>query len=305
MRDLDSNQEPSGYGPDELPLLHPAIIWKYIMFVLRRARIQRYCYTIRMKLHVYLRNAGLASRRKAEQLIAEGRVVVNGDVAHIGQQIDGTESIYADGVLVKAPSTDKKFSYVVLNKPVGYTSTTAAFHPGEKNVLQLLPLELKTKTQWQIVGRLDKDSEGLVLLTDDGHSGYVLTHPKYQIAKEYLVTVEKEVPKTDLEKLVKGVNSEEGEVYQFQNIRKIDILTYVCQLTEGKKREIREAFRLLGNRVTTLKRVKIGPIELGDLELGASRELNTGEIENLTSFIASKAPESQILEEQPTLPEDL
>jgi len=223
-----------------------------------------------MKLHVYLRNLGVASRRKSEELIGAGQVLVDGKPAHIGQQVEGTESITVSGQQIAATASQAK-QYLLINKPVDYTSTTASFFENEHSVLELLPYQLRKSTQWQIVGRLDKNSEGLLFLTDDGELCYVLTHPKYEIEKEYVVTVARGLEAGDIKKLLQGVLSPEGETYRFDKIEKISPLNYSCVLTEGKKREIREAISLIGSRVTRLVRVRIGELFLGELVSGTYR----------------------------------
>lgn len=224
-----------------------------------------------MKLHVYLRNLGVASRRKSEELIGAGQVLVNGKPAHIGQQVQGTESIVVSGQKVGTSASQHQKQYVLLNKPVDYTSTTASFFENEHSVRELLPYQLRKSTQWQIVGRLDKNSEGLLFLTDDGDICYVLTHPKYEIEKEYVVTVGRGLDVGDIKKLLQGVTSAEGETYRFDKLEKVSPLNYSCVLTEGKKREIREAISLVGSRVTRLVRTRIGELHLGDLASGSFR----------------------------------
>lgn len=238
-----------------------------------------------MKLHVYLRNLGIASRRKAEELIAADRVLVNGKPAHIGQIVEGTEWIEVDNDKYRPQLEAKEYSYVVVNKPVEYTSTTVDFYTKEHSVLELLPYDLRKKTKWQIVGRLDKNSEGLLLLTDNGSVGYVLTHPKFQVKKQYEVVVKKEITESDRQKLLHGVVSEIGEMYKFNSLERVNATTYRIILTEGKKREIREALAIVGNHVQKLTRIRLGEIVLGNLPSGNCRELSAEEIGNLELFV--------------------
>lgn len=239
-----------------------------------------------MKLQVLLRDLGLGSRRKAEELIGAGRVEVNGRIAHIGQIVTGEETIRVDGHTVKGKPSENKY-YLLVHKPRGYTSTTADFYDNEQSVLELLPYELRKLTQWQIVGRLDKDSEGLMLLTNDGHVSYVLTHPKFQVQKEYQVTVARPLTSSELQKLKDGVTSETGETYRFKQIRVSvkSTVEYVITLTEGKKREIREALGVIGSHVQRLVRTKIGELELGNLSEGENRMLTEQEVFALQAFV--------------------
>ncbi|MCC7303982.1 rRNA pseudouridine synthase [bacterium] len=238
-----------------------------------------------MKLHVYLRNLGVASRRKSEELIAADRVLVNGKLAHIGQIVEGNELIEVNGQKYRPNNEDRRYSYVLLCKPVGYTSTTVDFYSNEHSVLELLPHELRKKTRWQIVGRLDKNSEGLLLLTDNGDVGYVLTHPRYQVEKQYEVTVKREITEGERQELLRGVTSEVGEAYQFKALEQVNKNTYRITLVEGKKREIREAFRVVRNHVWRLKRLRIGNLQLGELQPSNYRELSENEVITLLSFV--------------------
>lgn len=218
-----------------------------------------------MKLHVFLRNAGIASRRKAEAIIAEGRVLVDGKVAHIGQQVTGTEEIVLDGQVLKL--TQREYVYFLVNKPVGYTSTTEDAH-AEKTVLDLIPQEVKQGHKLQIAGRLDKSSEGLMLLTDDGSLVYKLTHPKFGVRKIYEVVINSDLRAEEIVQLTQGVHVD-TEIYRFTAMQKVKTNTYQVILTEGKKREIREALYALGKKVLRLIRTQLGPFQL--TELGDNR----------------------------------
>jgi len=238
-----------------------------------------------MKLHVYVRNLGIASRRRAEELIAEGRILVNGNEAHIGQVVQGDEEILFDKQIYKASAEQKEFSYLLVNKPIGYTSTTVDFFTNEKSVLELLPLTLRKQVKWQIVGRLDKNSQGLILLTDNGAVSYVMTHPKFQVQKEYEVVSSKALQKKELDQLVSGVTSILGEEYKFQKITETAPKIYRCILNEGKKREIREAFAILGGHVQKLTRIRLGVLLLGDLPLGEYRDLSNEEKKEILAVV--------------------
>lgn len=235
-----------------------------------------------MKLHVYLRNAGIGSRRRAEEIIAQGRVLVDGLMGEIGQQVTGSEKITVDGKIVRAAAVDH-FSYFILNKPVGYTSTTAKFAK-ERSVVELLPLALQRK-HWQIAGRLDRDSTGLMLLTDNGQVVYTLTHPRYEVEKEYEVVLERPLSSMDMSLLRQGVKGREGEYYKIKRVSIKRGLMYTFVLTEGKKREIRESARAVGNTVVSLRRIRLGPLTLGGLKEGSVSTLSKKESEELEKFV--------------------
>jgi len=239
-----------------------------------------------MKLHVYLRNAGIASRRKAEEFIAQGRVMVDGVVGEIGQQLKGTERVEFDGRPVKGVPVDRRFNYYLINKPIGYTSTTA-FHASEKSVLELIPLSERRK-QWQLVGRLDKESSGLMLLTDNGNLVYRLTHPKFEVEKEYDVTLDASLRTGDMNVLRQGLKGKDGETYHFKRISLKRGLTYSVVLTEGKKHEIREAIGALGGRVKELERIRIAMIMLGSLKVGQYRALEKQERQQLEGLLTKE-----------------
>ncbi|MFZ6022566.1 MAG: pseudouridine synthase [Patescibacteria group bacterium] len=237
-----------------------------------------------MKLHVYLRNLGIGSRRAAEALVSEGRVEVDGKIGTVGQIVEGSEHIRIDGHAISGQLSGEK-SYILINKPAGYTSTTAQFFDNEHSVLEILPYEVRSKTQWQIVGRLDKNSEGLLLLTNNGDVSYTLTHPKFEVAKEYVVEVSGSISEHQQSVLKSGYQSPTGVTYTFKEIRQIGNSQYSIVLTEGKKREIREALGALQVHVLRLKRIKLGVLELGDLKEGEWRELNPSEVSELARYV--------------------
>jgi len=238
-----------------------------------------------LRLHVHLRNLGLGSRRKAEELIAAGRVSVNGVVAQIGQQVSGSEKIEVDGHEVVGRESTAQLQYLLMNKPVGYTSTNATHFSNEQSVLELLPYDIRKSTQWQIVGRLDKNSEGLLVLTNDGQLCYVMTHPKFEIEKEYEVTLANALTSKEVELLQRGVTSGDGTSYRFKSVVSVGPTTYRVILTEGKKREIREAISILGSHVVKLVRIRLGELRLGDIKGGEFRELGDSEKQYLSELL--------------------
>jgi 23S rRNA pseudouridine2605 synthase/23S rRNA pseudouridine2604 synthase len=222
---------------------------------------------------------GIASRRKAEDFIRQGLVLVNGEPATIGQKADPeTDRIEVAGEVIEAR---KELQYYVMNKPRGVV-TTNAHMPGVKTVQELLPKELRGKVF--TVGRLDKDSSGLLLLTNDGVLAYRLTHPKFDHAKEYEVETERPVTDGQLEKLEKGMIIL-GERTKTAKVRRIAEKRFRITLTEGKNRQIRRMCLKVGNKVATLRRVRIMTLEDDRLKEGHYRELSAKEKTDLLTAV--------------------
>ncbi len=224
-----------------------------------------------MRINQYLARAGLLSRRKAEDLIRQGRVRVNGRVADLTTRVEEGDLVEVDGKRLDLPRT----VVLALHKPRGYTTTRSDPH-AEKTVYDLLP---------QIpglhpVGRLDKDSEGLLLFTNDGHLTHRLTHPKHGVRKVYRVWTEKgSLPQALCRRLLEGVLLEDGPA-QALSARPAPGGA-VLVLAEGRKREVRRMLKALGYPVTRLLRLQVGPIPLGDLPPGGWRRLTPEEVEAL------------------------
>jgi len=221
-------------------------------------------------LQKYIAGSGFCSRRKAEELIAGGEVVVNNEVARLGCRVDDADSIVIDGEKIKAI---KEKIYIMLNKPVGITCTSRSFKD-EKNVFSFLPPEYDIL---HVVGRLDKDSSGLVLLTNDGALTQKITHPSFQHEKRYIVTVQKNKER-DMTKLrkgfVEGINLGEDGIVRAKAVELVEDDVFEVILTEGKKRQIRRMFGEFGERISDLKRVSIGDILLGDLKEGEWKKID-------------------------------
>lgn len=222
-----------------------------------------------MRLNRYLALATGLSRRAADRAISDGRVRVNGTVAALGRNVTPQDKVALD----KRPITTVVKSHVImLNKPVGYVCSRA--RQGNKTIYDLLPRELRGLKP---AGRLDKDSSGLLLLTNDGKLAHQLTHPSFQKQKVYEVEIDKPLRQNDLEKITKiGVDIGEKQLSQFQlqqlESRKqkpakplIPDSYFLATLTEGKNRQIRRTFATLGYTVTRLHRTKFGPYVLGEL----------------------------------------
>ena len=227
-----------------------------------------------MRLQKFLANAGIASRRRAEQFILDGYVSVNGKVVtELGTKVDpDVDKILFDKKPVN--STNEKI-VLMLNKPPGYVCTTRHFKE-EKNVMSLV----KAGARVYPVGRLDKDSSGLLILTNDGELADKLMHPKYRKEKEYYVTVNREIP-SDFEAAVKtGIRLEDGMTLPALFEQETEKSFYIV-LKQGMKRQIRLMCHQFGLRVTSLKRVRINHLELGGLAQGDCKVLTPSEISKL------------------------
>jgi 23S rRNA pseudouridine2605 synthase len=225
-----------------------------------------------------LARAGFGSRRGCEQLIVEGRVTVNGTVATLGDRLDPeADSLAVDGVTV---NLDPNVRYYALHKPPGVV-TTMKDPQGRPDIRGFLPEEGPRVFP---VGRLDRDSEGLLLLTNDGELGNRLLHPKFAIEKEYLAEVDGVPTDRQLARIRRGVELDDGlakptsaRLVAASGGRGAVRLT----MTEGRKREVRRLLADVGLPVTRLVRLRVGPVKLGDLPPGAIRELSPEEIRAL------------------------
>lgn len=229
-----------------------------------------------LKLQAYIAQSGLASRRKAEALIAAGQVSVNGKPAHIGQRINPqTDHISVQGQSV-TPDTDKV--YYLVNKPKGLISTTSD-ELNRSTVLTLIPT---SHHRLYPVGRLDKDSEGLMLLTNDGEVAYFLTHPKHEVTKTYRVRVTTEPTELALDHLRRGVKLDRGYTRPAEvQIVKSDALGTWLEITihEGKQHQVRRMMRRVGYEVERLVRVELGPFTLKMLHGKKYRALTLHEVQ--------------------------
>lgn len=225
-----------------------------------------------MRIQRALARAGVASRRKAEELIVAGRVRVNGEIAQTGQIVDpDKDKITVDGKPVGAPP---KVEWLLLNKPSG-VMTTKSDPDGRKTVFDLVP-DIPGLTY---VGRLDYLTEGLLLLTTDGAAAHRLSHPSNEIPRTYLVTVTGKGEEA-AEDMREGVELEDGPVKPKKVVvRKLGRDRWELEITiaEGRKREIRRLCSAVGLGVERLVRIRFGPIELGDLASGATRRLTPRE----------------------------
>ena len=233
-----------------------------------------------MRINKYLADAGIASRRKAESLVLEKRVKVNGNiVTELATDIKPDDIVFVDD---KQVFTQQKFEYYILNKPKGYLST-ARDDRGRKTVLDLV----KSDARIYPVGRLDYDSEGLLILTNDGELTNKLTHPKHNISKTYLVNINSNITKKEVEILQKGVVIDNYKLHECkitikektENQTKMEVVIF-----EGRNREIRKMFETIDKKVVFLKRIKIENLSLGNLKRGEYRALSQKEVDYLKNL---------------------
>ncbi len=230
-----------------------------------------------MRLQKFLSAAGICSRRKGEVFIRAGRVAVNDRVVfELGTKIDPeTDEVRFDGKLIQY---EQPLVYIAMNKPLGYV--TSCHHPGEKIVLDLVDFDQRVYP----VGRLDKDSTGLLLLTNDGRLHHTLSHPSFDHEKEYDVTVAKTITDGALQKMATGLPMMESKTRPAE-ISRISSRRFRIILKEGKNRQIRRMVRKVGNRVTMLKRIRIAAIKLGRLPVGKWRFLSEKEESSLLKLL--------------------
>jgi 23S rRNA pseudouridine2605 synthase len=238
------------------------------------------------RLHKVMAAAGVASRRASEVLIAAGRVTVNGRVASLGDKVDvDSDVVEVDGERVIVDTT---LRYLMLNKPQGVVSTTSD-PEGRPTVMDLVNLDERLYP----VGRLDQDTEGLLLLTNDGELANRLLHPSFGVERKYLALVPGPVRRDPLRRLAAGVELDDGmarpvRVRVTEEHRGKALLEVV--MTEGRKREVRRMLAAVGLPVERLARVAFGGVELGDLRQGKWRFLDRPEIARLHAAVGAPAP---------------
>lgn len=236
-----------------------------------------------IKLQSFMSHAGIASRRASEKLIEDKKVLVNNQTAHIGQRIDPSR----DNVVVSGKAIEKpeKFRYFLVNKPVGYVSTTSD-ELKRRTVLKLLPQNIKERLY--PVGRLDIESEGLLLLTNDGTLAQKLTHPSHKVRKTYHVIVRGTPTFKALNHLRNGVKLKDG----FTKKAEVEVLlkddgqtTLEITIKEGRNRQIRRMLERVGYDTIQLIRISMGPLDLEMVENGTFVELNETQIEELKKIV--------------------
>lgn len=236
---------------------------------LRRARP----FLIKMRINKYLSEAGHCSRRQADELIKAGQVFINGQQAKLGDQADGTSLVKVCSRLVKMRSAEFKKVYLAYHKPGGVICTTAAKSPN--NIISAVHYNERIFP----VGRLDVASTGLIFLTNDGAWTNLLTHPKYEHAKEYEVKTDQVISDQALKQFKKGISLKEG-LAKADTIVRVSDNMFRITIHQGWHRQIRRMVEECGYQVKSLKRISIGSVKLGDLKSGQWRPLTQLEIES-------------------------
>jgi 23S rRNA pseudouridine2605 synthase len=226
-----------------------------------------------MRLNRFLALAGVSSRRGAEEFIRDGRVTVNGTVCtDFSMQVFSSDRVKVEGRLIRAG----EYHYLLLNKPRNFLSTRAD-EKSRRSIYDLLPASLPKLAH---VGRLDLESEGLLLLTNNGELAFRISHPKFKLEKEYLVTLDREFMAEDAPKTKKGVYLAEGRA-RFVSISKINARQVRVVLTQGLNRQVRRVFAALGYKVRRLQRIRLGPLTDHGLGPGEVRFLSREEVDSL------------------------
>ena len=222
-----------------------------------------------MRLAKYLAHAGVASRRSAEELIAAGRVRVGGELVNDpARDVDESSEVAVDG----KPISPEPREVWAVNKPKGVVST--AREPGRRRAVTEL---VDSPRRLYPVGRLDADSTGLILLTNDGELANRLTHPRYGVSKTYLLDLARPPSEPDLDRLRQGVRLEDGPAAPAE-VERLGERQIEITIREGRKRQVRRMAEAIGNEAEALTRIRIGPLDLGDLRRGEARRLDRREI---------------------------
>lgn len=235
-----------------------------------------------MRLNKYIAQAGVCSRRKADELIANGNVKINGAVVtEMGTQVEDGDNVVVNGKPVEAETARKV--YVALNKPLGYVTTMS----DDKDRLTVADLVADIPERLFPVGRLDYNTTGLLIMTNDGDLTYSLTHPRHEVYKTYIATVAGVVSGKRAAALRKGVDiggfvTSPAKVKVLKQNPRSAVVE--IQIREGKNRQVRKMFAAVGNKVQSLERVAVGELKLGRLMTGHYRKLTKQEIEYLKSL---------------------
>lgn len=232
-----------------------------------------------MRLNKFISSTGFCSRRKADELIKDGKVTINGNVAILGQVANSDDKVYVDGKLIEPIQNDV---YIILNKPIGITCTTERHIEG--NIIDFVNHSERIFP----IGRLDKDSEGLILLTNDGDIVNQILREENNNKKEYIVTVNKAITPSFLKDMSNGVKiynpvKNEYTITKKCELVKIDSNTFKIILSQGLNRQIRRMCSHFGYSVVNLKRIKVMDLTLEGLQTGKWRNLTPQEVENIKS----------------------
>lgn len=231
-----------------------------------------------MRINKFLSSAGIVSRRGADKWIEAGRITINGQLAELGSRVEEGDEVRADGEIVKL---EEELVYILLNKPVGITSTTERHIEG--NVVDFVNHPLRIFH----IGRLDKDSNGLLLLTNDGDIVNEILREEHGHEKEYIVTVDQPITKDFIRQMESGVQIL-GTTTKPCKVQQLGARKFNITLTQGLNRQIRRMCSALGYHVQTLQRTRILNIHLGDLPIGKWRDLTTDERETMFKMLQYK-----------------
>ena len=225
-----------------------------------------------VRLVKFLAHGGVASRRKAEEIIGKGLVTVGGEVVtDPARDVGEGNDVRVSG----SPVVAEKREVWAVNKPAGVVST--AREPGDRPAVVEL---VDTRARLYPVGRLDADSTGLLLLTNDGELANQLTHPRYEVPKTYRAQLRTPIADRDVERLRRGIELEDGPTAP-ASVKRLGAREIQITLREGRNRQVRRMLEAVGNRVVSLRRIAFGPLRLGDLPEGKTRRLSAGEIAQL------------------------
>jgi 23S rRNA pseudouridine2605 synthase len=230
-----------------------------------------------VRLNAFIARAGVSSRRKADDLIKAGRVTVNGEPGQLNTFVGADDDVRLDG----KPLTKQRVAYVLLNKPAGVV-TTARDPQGRRTVVDMVSHPARVVP----VGRLDAETTGALLLTNDGDLAHRLAHPRYEVDKVYEIECWSQPTDGDLQRLREGVELDDGPTSPAE-VRRLDGAHIELILHEGRNRQVRRMFEAVGHRVKRLHRSRYGPLTLEGLEPGAWRELEASEVERLRSTVRS------------------
>jgi 23S rRNA pseudouridine2605 synthase len=233
-----------------------------------------------MRLNAFLGRAGVASRRKSDELIVAGRVTVNGEPGQLNTFVSAGDLVEVDG----RPVVKQELAYVLLHKPAGVV-TTASDPGGRPTVVDLVEHEARVVP----VGRLDADTTGVLLLTNDGPLSHRLAHPRYEVDKVYEVEVERSPSDETLRQLAKGVELEDGPSAP-ADVRRLAPSRIELTLHEGRKHQVKRMFEAVGHPVVSLHRSRYATLTLDGLEPGKWRELTAEEVQALRELSSSRSP---------------
>ena len=235
------------------------------------------------RLNRFLARRGVASRRGADELIAAGRVTVNGEVSRLGAVVDpSVDRVSVDGHRIPSRAVSVT---IVLNKPAGVVTTRS--DPYQRRTVMDL---LEPVPGLVPVGRLDADSRGLLVLTTDGDLAHAVSHPRHGVTKRYVATLDRAISADQLEQLTTGVDLEDGPARAVAARRSGSDSVVEVVMAEGRKREVRRLFAAVGIDVRDLVRIAVGPLELGALPEGEARALRPAELSSLRAAAGMTAP---------------